>query len=1012
MHPDPLSPAPLLPLRALTVTLEFTAGAHFSFFHQPAVHALVRGLLGSPDKFSAYLTLDAPETGRIDYAAGDGYRFAVYGLAGAQGLLATLINRLRELPESAPKTDALLPLRDNLRLVGLHDLFSGEPVRAVADLTLYHGDRLESEAALWGFAPLVRLRWLSPVRLLREKERRSHAKGELRYCREAGDLDAGLLFRRLYDTYAGLLRERGGEAPPRGEPPLTGTPPATLFWLDGDYRDGQGKTNPIGGMSGLIELGAAQRLEAPWWRLLVLGQYLGIGQRRAFGLGRYRLEAADGTTTAPEAEPCRSVLARAAALENLDQAYRVMRDNQREKLPPEEREAAEEREWWNTWYPDPPDPAAEERLADRLERLGHKLRDAAPEAAALNGVVFTEPDGDLRALAVPPFWERVAQRAVTQQITPALDQLMYHSSYHRSYGYRRGRSRQAAGAEIRRAWKEGYRWVYEADIDDFFDNVQWPLLELRLRSLYRDDPVVALLLAWAAAPVEYQGFRVARARGLPQGSPVSPVLANLFLDDFDSDLQSAGFRLVRFADDFVVLCKEKARAEAAGAAVRRSLAELGLELNETKSGTVSFEQGFRYLGYLFLNDMVLDSGRQGATGDPSEPGPLHTGGDPLGTLSGMLEQVPPNSWLARLGRREGVELSRLDEKKPATPRPLPQQGPARLGERGDDGTLLIVTGKSARLGTRQGRLTVTRDDETESENPWSGLGAVLLIGGHHITTPALRAALAHSVPVHLASGGGSYQGSVWNATAGAEGSGLWLEQQALFADQQAALHASRQVVMARIRHLREVLRQREPSGFPDVRRRLGDALAAVGTAPDSAALNGIEGNATRAYFGALALLIPEAYGFSGRNRRPPRDPFNALLSLGYTLLYSHVETLLRVDGLYPWNGFYHRSHGRHAALASDLMEPFRHLVERTALAAVTRGLLKPEDFRDAGEKGCRLTAPALRKYLAMLWERFDQPLTAVGDAEPYPVLQQIHRQNRRLVGWIRGGPEFKAWVAR
>jgi CRISPR-associated endonuclease Cas1 len=76
----------------------------------------------------------------------------------------------------------------------------------------------------------------------------------------------------------------------------------------------------------------------------------------------------------------------------------------------------------------------------------------------------------------------------------------------------------------------------------------------------------------------------------------------------------------------------------------------------------------------------------------------------------------------------------------------------------------------------------------------------------------------------------------------------------------------------------------------------------------------------------------------------PHDPFNSLLSLGYTVLYAHVETVLRVSGLLPWIGFYHQAHGCHAALASDLMEPFRHLVERTALAAVTRGSIVPEDF--------------------------------------------------------------------
>jgi CRISPR-associated endonuclease Cas1 len=212
--------------------------------------------------------------------------------------------------------------------------------------------------------------------------------------------------------------------------------------------------------------------------------------------------------------------------------------------------------------------------------------------------------------------------------------------------------------------------------------------------------------------------------------------------------------------------------------------------------------------------------------------------------------------------------------------------------------------------------------------------------------------------------------------------------------------------------MREVLRQRRPTDFPDERDGLRRALKQAGSAADLAELNGIEGNATRIYFGALKAVVPEEYGFSGRNRRPPRDPFNALLSFGYTLLYARVETLIRVAGLYPWAGFYHQPHGTHATLASDLMEPFRHLVERVALTAVTRGELKPADFRIDPALGCRLAPPALRRYMGLLAERFETPVHAVGDEEALPLMRHIHGQNLRLVQWIRGGAEFSAWVSR
>jgi len=991
-HSNTVSLGSLFPLRALAVTLEFTAASDFGFFHQAPVYAFVGNLLDPPkqperQKLDTYLAVDAPESGRLHYARGERYRFAVYALAGGEHLLARLIGRLRALPSSAPVRDAGAPLRDNLRLLTLQDLFTEDQVEAVDELTLYDNDRLEGEASLWAGAPFVRLRWLSPVRLLKDAEARGQAKGEARFCRQVPDLVAGLLLRRMYDALADLTRRRGGAMPARDEPPALPDLAGHLFWVDSDYRDAAGNSHPIGGMSGEIALGPGRDLPSDWWRLLVLGQYLGIGQMRAFGMGRYLLEAPEGATTTTVAEPAASLLDHASGMENLFAAYSAIRENIERKHPaPEAEKEQTEEDWWLARYPDLPDPDEEERLAGRLAAASY-------EPAALQGVVIPEEDGELRALAIPPFWDRVAQRALNQVLAPALEPLMYR----RSYGFRRGRSRQGASLDIQQAWREGYRWVYEADIDDFFDNVDWEHLRIRLQALYRDDPAIGLILAWISAPVDYQGFRIERMRGLPQGAPLSPLLANLMLDDFDSDLESAGFRLVRFADDFVVLCKSREQAEAAGAAVRRSLRELGLTLNEDKSRAVAFDQGFRYLGYLFLNDMVLDvSGGQTEVPHPKPP--------------------PPNSWLARFGRREARPLdgTSVEPKGSNEARRghTDELGRLSLGERSDEGTLVIVTGKSAFASTSGGRLIVTRDDQTLIDTPWNGLSALLLVGNHHVTTPAMRAALGRSVPIHFASGFGTYQGTLWNGVPGAEGSALWLRQQEWLADPQHALLASRQVVMARVRHMREVLRQRRPRDFIKERDILQGALKSAGSATDLAALNGVEGNATRVYFRALKALVPERYGFTGRNRRPPRDPFNALLSLGYTLLYAHVETLVRVSGLYPWAGFYHQPHGTHATLASDLMEPFRHLVERVALTAVTRGTLEPGDFRTDERLGCRLNPPALRRYMALLSDRLETPLHAVGEEEARPLLQHLHAQNRRLIQWMRGGPVFSAWVNR
>jgi CRISP-associated protein Cas1 len=218
------------------------------------------------------------------------------------------------------------------------------------------------------------------------------------------------------------------------------------------------------------------------------------------------------------------------------------------------------------------------------------------------------------------------------------------------------------------------------------------------------------------------------------------------------------------------------------------------------------------------------------------------------------------------------------------------------------------------------------------------------------------------------------------------------------------------LVEARLRHQREVLRQRNlDTDFSAFDR----AFAQLPDSKTLAEVNGIEGQGARLYFAALAKALPEEFGFAGRQRRPPPDPFNAMLSLGYTLLYAQVETVLRASGLLPWLGFYHQQHGRHAALASDLMEPFRHLVERCALAGIARRQLTPADFFLDDTKGCRFTAAGIKRYLAMLSERFASPVTALDGQTAKILPEHLRDQNLALIAWIRGTvPEFVAWRMR
>jgi len=173
-------------------------------------------------------------------------------------------------------------------------------------------------------------------------------------------------------------------------------------------------------------------------------------------------------------------------------------------------------------------------------------------------------------------------------------------------------------------------------------------------------------------------------------------------------------------------------------------------------------------------------------------------------------------------------------------------------------------------------------------------------------------------------------------------------------------------------------------------------------------LLGVEGIAAARYFRSLAAMVPSHAGFSGRNRRPPRDPMNALLSFGYVLVGNELQSLLDGMGFDPYLGFYHQVDYGRPSLALDLLEEFRApLVDRFSANLLNLGILATEDFAGTPEKGVLLRHESLKRFFPAYEKEMTTPV--VLDGEELSFRHLFRRQAERLARALLAGEPYESF---
>ncbi len=299
------------------------------------------------------------------------------------------------------------------------------------------------------------------------------------------------------------------------------------------------------------------------------------------------------------------------------------------------------------------------RAEDYLQELEQALMQGSYRPEPVKRVEIPKGPGQTRPLGIPVVKDRIVQTALKLVIEPIFEREFHPSSY----GFRPGRSCHAALREVDRLIKAGHTHVVDADLKGYFDSIPHQRLLARVEERISDGRILELIQAYLSQDIVRGVERWTPTGGTPQGAVISPLLANLYLHPLDGLMHSKGYRMVRYADDFVVLCQTAEQAHAALAEVRTWVEDNGLTLHPDKTHVGNCRedgQGFDFLGYRF------EAGRRWvrkkslmALRDKVRSKTGRTRGV---SLMSIIKELNPilRGWFAYFKQAQRLEFNRLD----------------------------------------------------------------------------------------------------------------------------------------------------------------------------------------------------------------------------------------------------------------------------------------------------------------------------------------------------------------
>lgn len=237
-------------------------------------------------------------------------------------------------------------------------------------------------------------------------------------------------------------------------------------------------------------------------------------------------------------------------------------------------------------------------LKEHGKEMTEEMRSGKYKPVPVRRKEIPKSDGGVRKLGIPTVKDRIVQQAIAQQLMP-----LYEPKFSEgSYGYRPRRSAQDAIFKIRGYAEEGKEWAVQLDLSRYFDTLNHEKLLNLLRETVKDERVIRLIKKFLKSGVMENGVKIATTEGSPQGGPLSPLLANVYLNEFDWEYERRGVPVVRYADDIVLLCRSRRAAERLlGSSIRYLEGKLKLKVNGEKShiARVNATKDFKFLGFAY-----------------------------------------------------------------------------------------------------------------------------------------------------------------------------------------------------------------------------------------------------------------------------------------------------------------------------------------------------------------------------------------------------------------------------